>query len=66
MKNPNNCSTCEHRQTALRSPEDEGWCYMFRRPPNEVCMQHTERSRAGNSAFMACIALAALGRRQRG
>lgn len=66
MSNPNNCSTCEHRQTALRSPNDGGWCYMFRLPPNEACMQHTDRSRARNNAVLACIALAGIGSRQRG
>jgi hypothetical protein len=36
--NPNNCETCKHK-----SHPDGGWCYMFRREPTEVCMQHTGR-----------------------
>ena len=38
MSNPNNCSTCDHK----RNPDD-GWCYMFREEPTEVCYIHTGR-----------------------
>jgi hypothetical protein len=37
MKNPNNCATCEHKEVE----HGDGWCYMFREEPEEVCMQHT-------------------------
>jgi len=41
--NPNNCETCEYKH--LKSPDqtDDGWCYMFRDEPQEVCMLHTGR-----------------------
>lgn len=38
MSNPNNCSTCGHKQNP-----DGGYCYMFKDEPSEVCMQHTGR-----------------------
>lgn len=37
--NPNNCSTCGHREHG-----DGGWCYMFRREPDFVCAQHTAKN----------------------
>ena len=40
MSNPNNCETCEHKQ---RARKEDGWCYMFRDEPKEICMQHTAR-----------------------
>lgn len=41
MANPNNCSTCDHKQHP-----DDGHCYMFRDEPQDVCMQHTGRKRS--------------------
>jgi hypothetical protein len=38
MANPNNCSTCEHKQI---NEDNELWCYMFKEEPKEQCMQHT-------------------------
>jgi len=38
--NPNNCNTCYYK---LVAEDDDGWCYMFRNEPNEVCMVHTGR-----------------------
>ncbi len=38
--NPNNCNTCYYK---LVAEADDGWCYMFRNEPNEVCMDHTGR-----------------------
>lgn len=35
-RNPNNCSTCEHKLTP-----DGGHCYMFRFTPTEPCAHHT-------------------------
>lgn len=40
LYNPNNCSTCYYKQVA---EDADGWCYMFRNEPNEVCMDHTGR-----------------------
>lgn len=34
----NNCATCDHKKRP-----DGGYCYMFRKEPEGVCMQHTER-----------------------
>lgn len=39
--NPNNCSECLHKQMQEQNKLDSGWCYMFRREPTEVCMQHS-------------------------
>ena len=36
--NPNNCDACDYKKMS-----DEGWCYMFREKPVDICMQHTER-----------------------
>lgn len=39
MSNPNNCAACKYKQMP-----DGGWCYMFRHPPTDICMQHTMRN----------------------
>lgn len=36
MENPNNCATCDHKQTP-----DGGHCYMFRLAPDTPCVHHT-------------------------
>lgn len=38
VTNPNNCSTCDHKQYP-----DGGWCYMFKEPVHGACMSHTGR-----------------------
>ena len=52
LANPNNCATCDHKKQA-----GEGWCYMFRDEPKDVCFQHTGRSEVGK----ALISFAMLG-----
>lgn len=31
-----NCATCDHKRERV-----DGWCYMFREPPEGRCYQHT-------------------------
>ena len=53
MENPNNCDTCEHKD---RQPKD-GWCYMFRDEPKEICMQHTERRLISRESLISLMML---------
>lgn len=52
MANPNNCSTCHHKPNG-----DEGWCYMFRDEPTDVCMQHSGRRQfyPSRDGLRACL-----------
>lgn len=38
-KNPNNCSTCDFYSLK----EEDIHCYMFKDPPEQACLKHTER-----------------------
>lgn len=50
MGNPNNCSRCDYR----KMPRGEGWCYMFKNEPTDVCRKHTAQ-RTSNSMFGECV-----------
>jgi hypothetical protein len=47
--NPNNCSTCDHK---IGRREEDGFCYMFRHEPTDVCMQHTMRKKNDKELMM--------------
>jgi len=47
VPNPNNCSTCKHKQCPGPDDHPDQWCYMFADEPIEVCMQHTGRKTEG-------------------
>lgn len=46
MTNPNNCKTCTYHSI---NADPQLHCYMFKRAPSEVCMQHSARSEAKRS-----------------
>lgn len=46
--NPNNCTTCEHKQNP-----DGGHCYMYRTPPSVKCLSHTSQSERSQAYRLA-------------
>ena len=40
-KNPNNCETCDYLKM---NTNKDGYCYMFKHEPMDVCLIHTGRS----------------------
>ena len=41
---PSKCSSCDHK---VDYPSDEGYCYMFKDPPKDICLSHTSRKSPG-------------------
>ncbi len=41
MSNPNNCTTCDHRQYRDDGEGGIGHCYMFQHAPTQACLHHT-------------------------
>lgn len=60
MDNPNNCETCDYKRMQTSGDDEDGWCYMFREEPTEVCMQHTARKVAniGSEQSFPLLAMA--------
>ena len=38
--NLNNCETCDYKKM---NEGQDGWCYMFKDEPTELCMAHSGR-----------------------